>query len=230
METMKDIVLAENEFIWNDFPGHKGRKGIGRGGSLPRGGSGGFSGKDNLTIIEMDAIHARLRERANWTKEEIATVTPYFGIADYRDVQNYFRGGDDVTVGNGKKASEVAELLDKKTKENTLDEDLVLYRALAIRNDRIALNEGNNFSSTVLQSASLSDINAMNVVMGYMADEMFSEFNSIALLKIKAHKGARGVASYTKGEYEIVLPRDAQFKIVSKKDYISHIEYEVEYE
>lgn len=227
---LRDIILEENMFIWNDFPGHKGRKGIGRGGSLPRGGSGSFSGKDNLTIAEMGTIHDRLRERANWTKEEIATATPYFGIADYQGVQDYFRGGDDVTVSNGKKASEVAELLDKKTKENTLDEDLVLYRALAIRNDRIALNEGNNFSSTVLQSASLNEMNAMNVVMGYMADEMFSDFNSIALLKIKAHKGSRGVASYTKGEYEIVLPRDAQFKIVSKKDYVSHIEYEVEYE
>ncbi|MBQ9160864.1 MAG: hypothetical protein IJ122_06035 [Methanobrevibacter sp.] len=186
--------------------------------------------KDKKSFSEIQSTFEKLKKQANWTKEEVGIAGSYFGGSNYQDIQEYMRGGEDFTLSNGHKASEAAEVLKRKIESSSLPENVTLYRAITIRNDRIQRVENNQFSSPVFQSTSLNEMNAIEVAMGYMADESFAEFNEVALLKINAKKGSKGIASYTPGEYEVVLPPDSVFKIKGKKNMISHIEYEVDYE
>lgn len=202
--------------------GHEGRPG-------KVGGSGKGSALEHSDRSNSEQFE-KLQEVANWTKDEVDVASPFFGGRDYQAIQEYLRGGDDVEMSNGHKTSEAAEILDRKARNTELPSDTTLYRGMYIRNDRIERVENNEFEIPTLQSTSLDSGRALTAGMGYLAIEGNAQYGQVALLKINAKKGSKGVASYTAGEYEIVLPTRTKFKIKNKSQKDGYIEYEVDYE
>lgn len=71
MDSLRDIILEENAFIWNDFPGHKGRPGQ-RGGSLPKGSSAaGKKPSDKEASDYVNFITEKAGIEADYTKEDL---------------------------------------------------------------------------------------------------------------------------------------------------------------
>lgn len=244
---LRDIILEEDMFIENDFPGHKGRKGIGRGGSLPRTGGGGQSTKsESQTILEK---FNALRDKMNYTDEEKRQLRyKYFGnMENCQRVQEYMKTGEDSYLDSmdggisETKASDCAELMKRKIRETTLDEDVTLYRGMYISKKSLDKLEKNGFTSKIFQSTSLDTKESRELVEHYRDKQGNNQSKTGVMLEIHAKKGQHYMTSPLEGELEIVLPPEGKFKIKNKTVYENKpteghgkarplVLYEVEYE
>ena len=219
----------------NEGPDDKttnGGKGSGNFGHEGRPGEIGGSGKGG-EHKHPAAVFDELQKLTNWTKYEAQSVFPYFGnFENTRRVQEYLRGGDDVSISNVAMASDCVIEFDRKMERTTFPEDVTLYRGMVIDKYKLERAIQNGFSSSGYQSTSLVEGCAINILNEYMNQDSYSpEFKVPILLKINAKKGQHFAAAPTSGEFEIVLPRDIEFKIKNKTEVQGAFTvYEVEYE
>ena len=221
MNEQGEFVKTLNELELN------GGKGSGNFGHEGRPGEVGGSGKGLENILdesgkgkkmsdeELDKVWNSFDDNVLMTESDQKMLkTFYFGSWFFQNVQNVARGKnlDIVDKSDQVKSQEVIETLDDYLDSSSLSDDVTLYRGVRVTDDNVDLfKKGAEISDAGFASASIDPNQATK-----RRNTLIGKKRNLILLKINAKKGSRGVKSPVKGEgseHEVVLPRNAKFKV-----------------
>lgn len=216
---------AQGEFVKT----LNGGSGSGNFGHSGRPGQVGGSGKDGGILDEKGHGVVKNEEalRREWnsfddgvlmsedTKKMLKTY--YFGSWYFNNIQKVAREKylDTMDQSEKAKANEVKDVLDDLIESSELDKDLTLYRGITMRDENVdQIKNGSvitdkGFASTSLNPAETTRMRGMPTTGGK---------RNIIVLKINVKAGSKGLkspVSADNSEYEVVLPRNAKFKVKS---------------
>lgn len=216
---------AQGEFVKT----LNGGAGSGNFGHSGRPGQVGGSGKDGGILDEKGHGVVKNEEalRQEWnsfddgvlmsedTKKMLKTY--YFGSWYFNNIQKVAREKylDTMSQSDKAKANEVKDTLDDLIEGSELDKDLTLYRGITMRDENVdqikngSIITDKGFASASLNPAEATRMRGMPTTGGK---------RNIIVLKINVKAGSKGLKSPVNAdnsEYEVVLPRNAKFKVKS---------------
>ena len=213
LETRLNGGKGSGNFGHSGRPGKVGGSGLGAQGILDKTGHG-----VNIGNEELDKIWNSFDDDVLISDNDAKILKDnYFGTQLFSKVQKVARqeGLDTLDEDEKDKAEKTKEILDDYIDSSSLSQDITLYRGITLTDENAALfKKGREISDAGFASTSLNPSETTRM----RGDGTFGGKRNIVVLKISAKKGSKGLKSPVRGddkEYEVVLPRNANFKIKS---------------